>query len=84
MDAGAKVTIVDRDAEQGAKTAAELGANAQFIECDVTDEGRKEDFLVPLSALQDAHGLLLIAAGAALMLCVCASRCGCSRCTGND
>jgi NAD(P)-dependent dehydrogenase (short-subunit alcohol dehydrogenase family) len=35
---GGKVVIADINKEQGQKLAAELGANAQFIECNVTDE----------------------------------------------
>ncbi|MFD3166419.1 3-hydroxyacyl-CoA dehydrogenase [Herpetosiphon sp. NSE202] len=36
--AGAKVVIADRNAEVGTALANELGANAQFVACDVTDE----------------------------------------------
>ncbi|KPL91307.1 3-hydroxyacyl-CoA dehydrogenase [Herpetosiphon geysericola] len=36
--AGAKVVIADRNAEVGMALASELGANAQFVACDVTDE----------------------------------------------
>ncbi|MDE4175140.1 SDR family NAD(P)-dependent oxidoreductase [Phaeobacter sp. PT47_59] len=36
-ESGAKVTILDRDAERGAKVAAEIGG--YFVETDVTDEG---------------------------------------------
>lgn len=35
--AGAHVTIADRDAERGAALAAELGVDAAFAACDVTD-----------------------------------------------
>ncbi len=36
--AGAKVVIADRNAEVGEALANELGANATFVACDVTDE----------------------------------------------
>ncbi|MBM7842206.1 3-hydroxyacyl-CoA dehydrogenase [Herpetosiphon giganteus] len=36
--AGAKVVIADRNAEVGMALANELGSNAQFVACDVTDE----------------------------------------------
>lgn len=36
--AGAKVVIADRNVEVGAALAKELGSNAQFVACDVTDE----------------------------------------------
>ncbi|XSG74741.1 3-hydroxyacyl-CoA dehydrogenase [Herpetosiphon llansteffanensis] len=36
--AGAKVVIADRNAEVGTALANELGPNAQFVACDVTDE----------------------------------------------
>jgi NAD(P)-dependent dehydrogenase (short-subunit alcohol dehydrogenase family) len=35
--AGAFVTLCDRDREKGAALASELGAQGQFVECDVTD-----------------------------------------------
>ena len=38
VDAGGKVLIADVNAAQGEKTAAELGANAKFVKCDVTSE----------------------------------------------
>ncbi len=37
---GAKVVIADRDADRGAALASELGANAAFAPCDVTDEAQ--------------------------------------------
>lgn len=36
--AGAKVVIADRNVEVGEALAQELGSNAQFVACDVTDE----------------------------------------------
>ena len=36
---GGKVMILDRDAKRAAETAAELGANADYVETDVTLEG---------------------------------------------
>jgi NAD(P)-dependent dehydrogenase (short-subunit alcohol dehydrogenase family) len=38
VDAGASVVIADLNAEKGAALASELGANATFVEADVTDE----------------------------------------------
>ena len=58
VDAGGKVVLVDVNPEAGAKVEAELGANARFVQTDVTsDESARNAFAVAQS-LGQLRGLV--------------------------
>jgi NAD(P)-dependent dehydrogenase (short-subunit alcohol dehydrogenase family) len=59
-DAGARVYILDRNAERGAALAAELGQ--QFVQTDVTSES---DVSAAISAAQAKHGAIQVAVNCA-------------------
>ena len=58
----AYVIVADRDAEQGRKTAAELGASAEFAELDVTDPASWAGLIETSRACDGVH-ILVNAAG---------------------
>ena len=55
---GAKVTLVDLSTS-GAEVAAELGASATFIECDVSDHGAVESMIAHANDWLTAQGVRL-------------------------
>lgn len=59
---GAKVVLVDRDAERGTTTATDIGASAIFVETDVTDEAAVQN---AVDSAVDAFGALHIAVNCA-------------------
>ncbi|MBS1144672.1 MAG: 3-hydroxyacyl-CoA dehydrogenase [Proteobacteria bacterium] len=57
--AGAKVVLVDLNREAGERVAAELGANARFVETDVANEASAQNAVATaLSAFGSLHGLV--------------------------
>lgn len=72
--AGGQVTLLDINAEAGATIAAELGARAQFVACDVSDEQQVA------SALQAAVEF----AGAVNVVVSCAGILGAGRVLGRE
>jgi NAD(P)-dependent dehydrogenase (short-subunit alcohol dehydrogenase family) len=57
--AGARVLLVDLNAEAGTALAAELGSNARFVKADVSDAASAEAALAEFrSAFGQLHGLV--------------------------
>ena len=61
---GAKVTLLDRDAERGAAVAAEIGGH--FVQTDVTDEASVEAAITQAQAKMGALNVAVNCAGIAL------------------
>lgn len=58
-EAGAKVVLADLNREAGEKLAAELGANARFVETDVASESSAQNAIATaVSAFGGLHGLV--------------------------
>jgi NAD(P)-dependent dehydrogenase (short-subunit alcohol dehydrogenase family) len=59
IDGGAKVVLADVNREAGESLAAELGANARFVETDVTSEASAVNAInTAISAFGGLHGLV--------------------------
>jgi NAD(P)-dependent dehydrogenase (short-subunit alcohol dehydrogenase family) len=61
---GVKVGILDVNAEQGEKTAAEIGGT--FARCDVTDEASADEALATIRAVNGQERILVNCAGIAI------------------
>ncbi len=58
-EAGAKVVLADLNREAGEKLAAELGANARFVETDVASESSAQNAVATaVAAFGGLHGLV--------------------------
>ena len=63
LTAGGKVTLLDINAEAGAAVVGELGAQARFIHCDVSDEQQVADALQQAAAFSDGLNVAVSCAG---------------------
>ena len=63
LTAGGKVTLLDINAEAGAAVVDELGAQARFIHCDVSDEQQVADALQQAAAFSDGLNVAVSCAG---------------------
>jgi len=63
LAAGGKVTVLDINAEAGAAVVDELGAQANFIHCDVSDEQQVADALQQARAFSDGLNVAVSCAG---------------------
>ena len=63
LTAGGEVTLLDINAEAGAAVVGELGAQANFIHCDVSDEQQVADALQQAAAFSDGLNVAVSCAG---------------------
>ena len=63
LTAGGMVTLLDINAEAGAAVVGELGAQANFIHCDVSDEQQVADALQQAAAFSDGLNVAVSCAG---------------------
>lgn len=71
---GARVAIIDRDAEKGSELAAEIGDGARFFQADVTSEDEVQTALAETSAVFGGPRCLINCAGVGLAMRTTSSR----------